>query len=195
MCPRRISAFGRAPRTSANPPVFAKGCASEPTIRIRTTCYDRMVTDPAARPPRPPRSESREALELQAIREQHPELAGAVDMHLELLELQRRIQGRVPLPMLELSADVLQRHQAEARPLLRFEDIPLDLDGSSTDGASDRRRSATLRRARTAGLREGAVARPRHETAGRSSDAGSRERRSVSWPSRALHRRRVPAPI
>jgi hypothetical protein len=66
-------------------------------------------------------------LELQAIRAQHPELAGAVDMHLELLELQRRIQGRVPLPMLDLSADALQRHQAEARPILRFEDIPLDL--------------------------------------------------------------------
>jgi formate dehydrogenase maturation protein FdhE len=66
-------------------------------------------------------------LELQSIREQHPELAGAVDMHLELLELQRRIQGRVPLPMLELSADILQRHQAQARPVLRFEDIPLDL--------------------------------------------------------------------
>ena len=65
-----------------------------------------MVTDPAARPPRPPRSESREALELQAIRAQHPELADAVDMHLELLELQRRIQGRVPLPMLELSAEI-----------------------------------------------------------------------------------------
>lgn len=86
-----------------------------------------MVTESAARPARPPRTESREALELQAIRAQHPELAGAVDMHLELLELQRRIQGRVPLPMLDLSADALQRHQAEARPILRFEDIPLDL--------------------------------------------------------------------
>jgi hypothetical protein len=86
-----------------------------------------MVTDSAARPPRPPRSESREALELQAIRAQHPELAGAVDMHLELLELQRRIQGRVTLPMLDLSAETLQRHQVQARPLLRFEDIPLDL--------------------------------------------------------------------
>ncbi|HLG53771.1 MAG TPA: formate dehydrogenase accessory protein FdhE [Vicinamibacterales bacterium] len=64
---------------------------------------------------------------LQAIKEQHPELAGAVDMHLELLELQRRIQGRVPLPWLELSPEILQRHQAEARPVLRFENIPLDL--------------------------------------------------------------------
>src|SRR4029434_7019888 len=86
-----------------------------------------MVTDSAARPPRPARSESREALELQSLREQHPELATAVDMHLELLALQRRIQGRVPLPMLDLSPDTLPRHQSEARPLLRFEDIPLDL--------------------------------------------------------------------
>jgi Protein involved in formate dehydrogenase formation len=86
-----------------------------------------MVTDSTTRPPRPARTESREALELQSVRARHPELAAAVDMHLELLELQRRIQGRVPLPMLDLSADTLRRHQLEARPLLRFEDIPLDL--------------------------------------------------------------------
>ena len=86
-----------------------------------------MVTDSAARQPLRPRSESREVLELQALRAQHPELAAAVDMHLELLALQRRIQGRVPLPMLDLSPDTLRRHQIEARPLLRFEDIPLDL--------------------------------------------------------------------
>jgi len=66
-------------------------------------------------------------LELQAIRSQHPELTTAVDMHLELLALQRRVQGRVTLPMLDLSAETLKRHQIEARPLLRFEDIPLDL--------------------------------------------------------------------
>ena len=48
-------------------------------------------------------------------------------MHLELLDLQRRIQGRVPLPILDLSPDTLRLHQSEARPLLRFEDIPLDL--------------------------------------------------------------------
>ena len=48
-------------------------------------------------------------------------------MHVELLELQRRIQGRVTLPWLELNADVLARHAAEGRPVLRFEDIPIDL--------------------------------------------------------------------
>ena len=66
-------------------------------------------------------------MELHAIRERHPELASAVDLHLELLELQRRIQVRVPLPSLDLSADVLKRHQANASAVLRFEDIPLDL--------------------------------------------------------------------
>ena len=33
----------------------------------------------------------------------------------------------MPLPWLEVSTDILTRHTAEARPLLRFEDIPLDL--------------------------------------------------------------------
>lgn len=83
------------------------------------------MADPE-RPARSRRAESREAAELRALRERHPELADAVDMHLELLEMQRRVQGRVPLPWFELNADVMARHQAEARPILRFEDIPLD---------------------------------------------------------------------
>jgi len=85
------------------------------------------VSDSASRPARPPRAESREAVELHAIRGRHPELATAVDLHLELLELQRRIQVRVPLPTLDLSEATLKRHQSDASPLLRFEDIPLDL--------------------------------------------------------------------
>ncbi len=48
-------------------------------------------------------------------------------MHLELNELQRRIQGRVPLPSWELTPEILARHSAEAHPLLRFETIPLEL--------------------------------------------------------------------
>src|SRR5688572_23769196 len=85
------------------------------------------VTDFSPRPPRPVRGESREALELRAIKERQPDLADAVDMHLALLELQRRIQGRIPLPSFELSTEILTRHQADARPLLRFESIPLEL--------------------------------------------------------------------
>jgi hypothetical protein len=86
-----------------------------------------MVTDSAARAARGPRPESREAAELRAIRSQQPQLASAVDLHLEILEVQRRVQGRVPLPQLEITSESIQRHQANATPLLRFEDIPLDL--------------------------------------------------------------------
>ena len=48
-------------------------------------------------------------------------------MHLELVELYRRIQGRVPLPWFELDADIMARHNQESKPLLRFEQIPLEL--------------------------------------------------------------------
>ena len=48
-------------------------------------------------------------------------------MHLELLEVQRRIQARIPLPSFDFNERSFKSHQAEARPLLRFEDIPLEL--------------------------------------------------------------------
>jgi hypothetical protein len=41
--------------------------------------------------------------------------------------VQRRVQGRIPLPSFDFSPKVLAYHQAEGMPLLRFEDIPLDL--------------------------------------------------------------------
>jgi hypothetical protein len=85
------------------------------------------MAEEGARPTRPARSDTREAAELKAIKDRNPDLTEAVNMHLELLELQRRIQGRVPLPWFELNAQTLTRHNAEGRPLLRFEDIPLEL--------------------------------------------------------------------
>lgn len=84
------------------------------------------LVDPV-RPPRPPRSESREVAALKSLRDEKPDLAEAIDMHLELLELQRRVQGRIPLPALDVSTATLVAHQASAQPLLRFEDIPLDV--------------------------------------------------------------------
>jgi hypothetical protein len=88
-----------------------------------------MMGGVADRHPKPTgaRSESREASELRALRERRPELAEAIDMHLELLQLQRRVQARVPLPWFGLNAHMLAQHAAEARPVLRFEDIPLEL--------------------------------------------------------------------
>jgi hypothetical protein len=66
-------------------------------------------------------------MELRALKERQPDLAEAINMHLELLDVQRRVQGRMPIPNIEISADIVNRHQADARPLLRFEDIPLEL--------------------------------------------------------------------
>ena len=83
--------------------------------------------DSTARPPRPSRSDSREAIELRALKERQPDLADAINMQLELLEVQRRVQGRIPVPHVEVSTDIVTRHQADARPILRFEDIPLEL--------------------------------------------------------------------
>lgn len=90
----------------------------------RPAVYDSPVPGP---PARSPRAESREITELRAVKARQPELAGAVDMHIELLELQRRIQSRVPLPPLDFDAATFHRHQLEGRPVLRFEQIPLDL--------------------------------------------------------------------
>jgi len=88
-----------------------------------------MITCVADREPplRAPRPESRQISELRALRARQPELAEAVDMHLELLELERRVLGRVSLPALDLSEASVTRHNIDGRPLLKFEDIPLDL--------------------------------------------------------------------
>jgi hypothetical protein len=78
------------------------------------------------RPPRPPRAESREVGELKQLRAAHPELASAIDMQLELVEMQRRVQGRVPLPWIQPDPEWLSAQQSAGRPAVRFGDIPLD---------------------------------------------------------------------
>lgn len=78
------------------------------------------------RPPRPPRSEPREVAELKQIRIEQPELASAVDMQLALVEMQRRVQGRVPLPWIQADPDWVASQQRAGRPLVRFSDIPLE---------------------------------------------------------------------
>lgn len=67
-----------------------------------------------------------EVVELRRLRTTHPELAGAVDLQIELLQLQRRIQARVPLPAVALTADRIEQARRDGRPLLRFPDIPLE---------------------------------------------------------------------
>jgi FdhE protein len=47
-------------------------------------------------------------------------------MQLELVDMQRRVQSRVPLPWLQVDPEWLRTQQAAGRPLVRFNDIPLE---------------------------------------------------------------------
>jgi len=78
------------------------------------------------KPPRPPRAEPREILELKQIKIAQPELASAVDMQVALVEMQRRVQGRVPLPWIQPDPAWVTAQQQAGRPLVRFQDIPLE---------------------------------------------------------------------
>ena len=78
------------------------------------------------RPARPPRSETREVVELKQLKLSQPELAPAIDMQLALVEMQRRVQGRVPLPRMAVEPAWARAQQAAGRPLVRFGDIPLE---------------------------------------------------------------------
>lgn len=78
------------------------------------------------KPARPPRAEPREILELKQIKIAQPELASAVDMQVALVEMQRRVQGRVPLPWIQPDPAWVAAQQQAGRPLVRFQDIPLE---------------------------------------------------------------------
>jgi formate dehydrogenase maturation protein FdhE len=78
------------------------------------------------RPPRPQRADPREIAELKLLKTAQPELADAVDMQIALVEMQRRVQGRVPLPWIDVDPEWLKAQQTAGQPLIRFRDIPLD---------------------------------------------------------------------
>ena len=78
------------------------------------------------RPPRPQRADTREVAELKLLKAAQPELSSAIDMQLALVEMQRRVQGRVPLPWIDVDAEWLKAQQTAGKPLIRFGDIPLD---------------------------------------------------------------------
>ena len=75
---------------------------------------------------RPPRAETRDVVELKQIKTAQPELASAVDLQIALVDIQRRVQGRVPLPWIQADTGWMQRQQQGGRPIIRFSDIPLD---------------------------------------------------------------------
>lgn len=71
------------------------------------------------------RAETREIIELRRLKEEHPDLASAVDLQIELLQLQRRVMSRVPLPSISLDTRHLTALLASG-PILQFEHLPVD---------------------------------------------------------------------
>ncbi len=76
--------------------------------------------------PRPQRAETREVVELRQLKEEQPELSQAIDLQIQLVQLQRRVQVRVPLPAMNLDAAVLETALSSGRPILTFEQVPVD---------------------------------------------------------------------
>ena len=77
--------------------------------------------------PAPPtgRTEPREIVELRRLKEANPDLSAAVDLQIELLQLQRRVQSRVPLPSIKLDTDYLNGLLPNG-PILQFEHLPIE---------------------------------------------------------------------
>ncbi|MEO8520214.1 MAG: hypothetical protein ABI603_02560, partial [Acidobacteriota bacterium] len=75
--------------------------------------------------PPPARSESREIAELRRLKQEQPDLASAVDLQVELLQLQRRVQSRVSLPAIRLDKDHLNGLVGKGT-MLQFEHLPID---------------------------------------------------------------------
>ena len=65
-------------------------------------------------------------MELKNLKAAQPELASAVDMQIALLEMQRRVQSRVPLPWIQADPEWLRAQYSARRAVVRFADIPLD---------------------------------------------------------------------
>jgi hypothetical protein len=85
------------------------------------------LDDPMPDAPRvPQRPEPRDLVELRALRTAQPQLAPAIDLQIELIELLRRLRVRVPTPMATLGVDDARTRLAAGRRLLELTEISLE---------------------------------------------------------------------
>ncbi len=94
-------------------------------MRVRPL-YPATILRVTVLPPPHGRPESKEVTELKQVKADQPSLASAVDLQLELIEAQRRLRARIPLPWIQPDPHWLQVEQAAGRPAIRFDDIPLE---------------------------------------------------------------------
>lgn len=81
---------------------------------------------PPSSPPPAQRAETREVVELRQLKADQPDLASAIDLQIQLLNMQRRVQVRVPLPSINLEPAHLDKALAAGNPILAFEGVPID---------------------------------------------------------------------
>ena len=74
----------------------------------------------------PQRPEPRDLTELRALRTTQPELAPAIDLQIELIELLRRLRVRVPTPMAPLGVEAARARLTAGRRLLELSEISLE---------------------------------------------------------------------
>jgi formate dehydrogenase maturation protein FdhE len=83
------------------------------------------VTPDPSSPPQA-RPESREIVELRQLRIVSPHLATAIDLQIAVLETQRLVQSRVPLPHIYGKDDLLASRLRAGRRLIEFDEIAFD---------------------------------------------------------------------
>ncbi len=86
----------------------------------------RPETPPGRPRPALVRPESRDIVELRRIKAEQPDLATAVDLHIALIEQQKRVQARISVPWLPFDPEWLKAELQAGRPLLRFQEIPIE---------------------------------------------------------------------
>jgi formate dehydrogenase maturation protein FdhE len=77
------------------------------------------------RPSPAPRAEPREIVELRQLAADHPDLADAAELQIELLQVQRRVMPRVPLPSVRLDTEYLTGLLGKG-PILEFDHLKID---------------------------------------------------------------------
>jgi formate dehydrogenase maturation protein FdhE len=76
--------------------------------------------------PRPSRPAPPDIAELRELRAAHPELAPAIDLQIDLVESQRRMQARVPTPVVPLTASMAAERLSGGHRLLELSEVSLD---------------------------------------------------------------------
>ena len=87
------------------------------------TRYDARVTGPA---PGGSRQPPREIAELRALAERQPELAPAVALQLDLVDVVRRVQSRLSTPWIDAPPASLAARLAGGTPLLQFDQMAIE---------------------------------------------------------------------